>query len=182
MRTLGWFLLAASTFAVPPSPSAGQTSPASGAAQEERATTPVPATTTQAPERAVPDTPPAAGTAPLKPVGTVEELMVQIVYPYSDAVFYITTRIPDSDHAWVELQAKTLALAESANLLMMPGRARDQDRWMKDSKLLLDAGTAAFRAAKRKDVEALDALSEELLTACITCHQDYRPNYRRRLP
>ena len=83
---------------------------------------------------------------------------------------------------WIDLQSKAMMLAESANLLMMPRRARDQDRWMKDATLLLDVGVAAFRAAKAKDVEALTALNDQLYAACVTCHADYRPNYRPRLP
>lgn len=123
----------------------------------------------------------AAGTpAPMRPVGSVSELMVHLIYPYSDAVFYITTRTPATDAAWADLQAKTLALAESANLLMLPGRARDQGRWMDDAKLMLDVGTTAYQAARRKDVAALDALSDQLMSSCITCHQDYRATYRRR--
>jgi hypothetical protein len=34
-----------------------------------------------------------------------------------------------------------LMLAESANLLMMRGRARDQDGWMKDARRLQDASS-----------------------------------------
>jgi hypothetical protein len=106
--------------------------------------------------------------------------MVKIIYPASDAIFYITTREPKTEAEWGELQGKALAVAESANLLMMPGRARDQDRWMDDARLMLEAGRAAFRAAKAKDVAALDALNEQLYTSCTSCHQHYRPNYGRR--
>ena len=81
-----------------------------------------------------------------------------------------------------ELQAKTLTLAESANLLMMSGRARDQDRWMKDARLMLDAGWAAFKAAKAKDVAALEALSDQLYESCVTCHRNYRPDYGKPRP
>jgi hypothetical protein len=122
----------------------------------------------------------SAQTAPMQPAGTMSELMVKIIYPASDAIFYITTREPKSEAEWVELQGKALAVAESANLLMMPGRARDQDRWMQDARLMLDAGRAAFRAAKAKDVAALDALNDQLYTSCTSCHQHYRPNYGRR--
>jgi cytochrome c553 len=115
-----------------------------------------------------------------QPASTMSELMVKIIYPASDAIFYITTREPKTEVEWVELQGKALAVAESANLLMMPGRARDQDRWMQDAKLMLDAGRAAFRAAKAKDVAALDALNDQLYTSCTSCHQHYRPNYGRR--
>ena len=112
-------------------------------------------------------------------VGTMSELMVNIIYPTSDAIFYIASRTPTDDRSWTALQTSALTLAESANLLMMPGRARDGARWMADARLLLDAGTAAFGAAKRRDVAALEALNEPLLNACVTCHRDYRPNYGR---
>ena len=106
--------------------------------------------------------------------------MVKIIYPTSDAIFYIATRTPKSEAEWGELQGKALALAESANLLMMPGRARDQDRWMADAKLMLEAGRAAYRAARAKDVAALEAVNDQLYTSCTSCHQHYRPNYGRR--
>jgi hypothetical protein len=115
-------------------------------------------------------------------IGTMSELMVHLIYPTSDAVFYISSRTPKTDAEWSELQAKTLTLAESANLLMMPGRARDQDRWMRDARLMLDAGWAAFKAAKAKDVAALEALSDQLYESCVTCHKNYRPDYGKPKP
>ena len=122
-----------------------------------------------------------------KPVATMSELMVKVIYPTSDAIFYIARTVPRTEAKWNELQGKALMLAESANLLMMPGRmvpgrGLDPERWMQDAKLLLDAGTAAYKAAKRKDSKALIALNQQLYASCVTCHADYRPNYRPRLP
>src|SRR6476620_8009548 len=77
------------------------------------------------------------------------------------------------------IERSALSLAESGNLLMMPGRARDQGDWIKDSKMLIDAGTKAFKAAKAKDMNAILALNEELVTSCTTCHRQYRQNYGR---
>jgi hypothetical protein len=130
--------------------------------------------------------PPAAG-APTpppspRPVGSMSELMIRLIYPTSDAVFYITTRTPQTQQEWEELQNKTLTLAESANLLMMPGRARDQDRWLVDAKRMYDAGAAAYRAARAKDVAALEAVNEDLYQSCVECHRHYRPNYGRGAP
>ena len=112
-------------------------------------------------------------------IGTMSDLMAKVIYPASDAVFYIETRTPKTDAEWDALQGKTLILAESANLLMMPGRARDQDRWIADTRLMLDAGTEAFKAAKRHDVPGLVAVNDALYTSCVTCHRHYRPNYGR---
>jgi hypothetical protein len=129
----------------------------------------------------VPGATPALGqeVAGARPIGTMSDLMAKVIYPASDAVFYIETRTPKTDAEWSELQGKTLILAESANLLMMPGRARDQDRWTADTRLMLDAGTEAFKAAKRHDVAGLVAVNDALYTSCVTCHRHYRPNYGR---
>jgi cytochrome c556 len=120
-----------------------------------------------------------AETPPTRVVGSMSDLMVKMIYPTSDAVFYITTRAPKTDAEWAELQTKTLTLAESANLLMLPGRARDMERWMTDAKMMLDAGTAAYEAAKKKDIEALTGLNDALYQSCVVCHQHYRRNYGR---
>ena len=117
---------------------------------------------------------------PYRIVGTMSQLMVDIIYPTSNDIFYIVTRPPSNDGEWAAIERSALTLAESANLLLMPGRARDQDKWITDSRLLLDAGNLAFKAAKAKDFDAIVALNEQLVTACTTCHRDYRPNYGRR--
>ncbi len=114
--------------------------------------------------------------------GTMSELMVHMIYPTSDAIFYISTRTPKTDAEWTELQAKTLTLAESANLLLMPTRARGREQWIKDAKLMLDVGTAAFKATKAKDVAALEGLSDQLYESCTTCHQHFRPGYGKPKP
>ena len=94
------------------------------------------------------------GQAPGEPVGTVGELMAKIILPTSDAILYVGSRPPHDEAQWTELQAKALMLAESANLLMMPSRALDQDLWMKDSQILLDVGKGTL-AARYADAVAL---------------------------
>ena len=117
-----------------------------------------------------------AQTPGVKPVGTLSELMIQIIYPTSDALFYVARDPPKSEKDWSDLQAKALTLAEAGNLLMTPPRARD-DRWMADAKLMLDAGAAAFKAAKAKDMDAILGLNDAIYTSCVTCHQHYRSGY-----
>jgi len=117
-----------------------------------------------------------------QPVGNMSQLMIDVIYPTSDAIFYAARNAPQNDHDWGILRANALTLAESGNLLMMGARARDQGNWIKDSKLLVDVGAAAFKAAQAKDLDAVLALNDQLYTACVTCHQEYRPNYGRRLP
>ena len=113
--------------------------------------------------------------------GTISELMVHILYPTSDAVFYVSSRAPETEEQWKELQAKTLTLAESANLLMMPGRTRP-GQWNRDSRQMLDAAWAAFKAAKAKDLAGVEAVSDQLYESCVSCHKAYRPDYGKPKP
>lgn len=119
---------------------------------------------------------------PTRNVGTMSDLMVKIIYPASDALFYIESRTPKTDSEWTALEGQALIVAESANLLMMPGRARDEQQWMADARLMLDVGAEAVAAAKKKDVDAIAALSDRLMESCTTCHKNYRPNYGRKPP
>jgi hypothetical protein len=114
-------------------------------------------------------------------VGTMSELMVHLIYPTSDAVFYISSRTPTTDAEWGELQARTLTLAESANLLMMPGRMRP-GQWNKDARQMLEAAWGAFKAAKAKDASGVEAVSDQLYESCVSCHKAYRPNYGKPKP
>jgi hypothetical protein len=118
--------------------------------------------------------------APFQRVGSMSQLMVDIIYPTSDSVFYIGRQPPKTEKEWNDFRGQALMLAEAGNLLMMEGRARDQDNWMKDSKMLVDVGAAAFKAAQAKNVDAILALNDQLYAACVTCHQEYRPNYGKR--
>jgi len=114
-----------------------------------------------------------------QPVGNMSQLMVDIIYPASDAVFYIGRTKPKNDVEWNQFKTQALMLAESGNLLLMPGRARDQEKWVADTKLMIDVAKKAYKLAQAKNLDGILDLNDELNTACVTCHKDYRPNYGR---
>ncbi len=107
-------------------------------------------------------------------ISSINELMLKIIQPNSDAVFYISRNPPQSDADWEQLEARVLMLAESANLLMLQGYARDQLQWMNESKLLRDASAAAYNAARAKNLSALEELNNDLYSSCESCHEAYR--------
>jgi hypothetical protein len=115
-----------------------------------------------------------------EPIGNMSQLMIDIIYPTSDAIFYVDREPPKTQHDWDRLRSQALMLAESGNLLMMEGRARDQGNWIKESKMLVDIGAQAFKAAQAKNVDGIRALNDSLNAACVTCHYQYRPGYHRR--
>jgi cytochrome c553 len=124
--------------------------------------------------------PAMAQSPPFLPVATISEIMDAITLPYSDALLYIQRNPPQTDRDWETLQMQALMLAESGNLLMMKNRAKNQGEWMKDARLLVDAGAAAVKATRAKDMQAVLALNEQIVNSCITCHKKFRSGRRER--
>ena len=107
----------------------------------------------------------------------MKQLMVDLIHPASNDILLFINRGSSTDEKeWAVVRRSAVTLAESANLLMARGRARDQGDWMKDAKGLADVGTAAYKAAQAKDAKALAALAEALDASCTACHKQYRPN------
>jgi hypothetical protein len=124
--------------------------------------------------------PAIAQSPPFQPVATISEIMDAITLPYSDALVYIQRNPPKSERDWETLQMQALMLAESGNLLMMKDRAKNQGEWMKDARALVDAGMAAVKATRAKDVQAVRALNEQIVNSCITCHMKFRSGRQER--
>ena len=122
---------------------------------------------------------PAEATGP-KSIGTMSELMLDVIFPTSNEIFYVGRNEQKSEKDWRDLQNNALMMGEAANILMAENRARDKERWMKDAMLLWTVGDKAFKASKARDLEALKGLNDELYEACQSCHEHYRPGYRRR--
>jgi cytochrome c556 len=64
-------------------------------------------------------------------------------------------------------------LIESGNLLMLDGRAVDNDEWMATSRGMADAAATVLEAAEAKDVEAYFDAGGALYEACTACHSKY---------
>jgi cytochrome c556 len=114
---------------------------------------------------------------PFPPVASVKQLMLDLIHPSSnDILLAINRGGPKEEKEWAAVRRAAVTLAESGNMLAMRGRARDQGDWIKDAKLLVDAGNAAYKAAQAKDGTALAAVTGALDASCTTCHKQYRPN------
>jgi cytochrome c556 len=111
------------------------------------------------------------------PIATVKQLMLDLIHPASNEILLLVNRGgPKDEKDWAAVRRAAITLAESANLLMLRGRARDQSDWAKDAKLLADAGAAAYKAAQAKDAAALAAVAAPLDQSCTACHKQYRPD------
>jgi hypothetical protein len=122
----------------------------------------------------------AAAVGP-RSVGTMSEIMLEMIFPTSNELFYVGRNEDKTQKDWNDLRNNMLMLAETANLLMADNRAKDKDQWMKDAQLLRDVATKAFKLAKARDLEGLKTLNDEAYESCQSCHVHYRPGYKRRL-
>jgi hypothetical protein len=83
---------------------------------------------------------------------------------------------------WQEVENSALALAESTNLLMIPGRSCEngkpvpvqEETYRKAAEGLAAAGRAAYKAAQSKSMDAILEVSETVSNACSNCHEPYR--------
>ena len=120
----------------------------------------------------------------LVPVASVKQIMNGIVRPAALEVFAsvgtiisadgVEEREPRTDEEWAAVGNSAAALVESANLLMMDGRAIDKGDWTKMSKAMADAAIVALKAIEARDKEALLASGEGINESCDACHQRYQ--------
>jgi len=83
---------------------------------------------------------------------------------------------------WIAVENSALALAESANLLTIPGRRCANGRavpvqnadWGTFVQGLRDAGMTAFKAAESKNQDKILEAADAVTTACSNCHDKYR--------
>ena len=115
-----------------------------------------------------------AAESSLQATASMSELMTRIIQPTSDTVFYVSRYPPEDDAAWRDIENQTLMLAESANLLLLPGYVQPQDQWLRDTLLMRDAAVAAWEAAKARDMDALIDLNGALYESCESCHNATR--------
>lgn len=128
---------------------------------------------------------PAQQAAPAyQPVVSLNEIMVNIVDPHShelwDATGEPAKAPPQTDEDWRNLRHAAITLAAGGNLTTMSGNGpkdqvwREQKDWSKLSQALSDAGLAASTAVLNKNVAALSAAGDQLLQACLNCHNEYK--------
>ena len=83
---------------------------------------------------------------------------------------------PTTDEGWDFMIAQAAVVAESGNLLALPGRAIDNDAWLVYSEGMIDAGIMAMDAAQRRHEEDFFQAGAQLYSVCRACHQTYNPD------
>ncbi len=119
---------------------------------------------------------------PYRPVTNVRQTMACVLDPAADVIwdsagFIITAEgetdlAPSTDAGWEHVRNSAAVVAETGNLLMMPGRAGGPS-WVAYSQQLTAAAEVAMTAADAHDADALFDARGQLYQACRACHDQY---------
>lgn len=118
---------------------------------------------------------PAAPAAAFKVVAPSKQIMLAVTIPASEKVFGAAAEPPTTDEQWVAVERAALELAESGNLLLIPGRAVDNGDWTNYSHMLIDTASKAYAAAQAKDIDGVSDAGNAIYEACEGCHKKYMP-------
>jgi hypothetical protein len=115
----------------------------------------------------------------------VKEIMGHVVEPAAemvwDAAGYEITEagerelFPSTEDGWLAVENGATIIAESANLLMLPGRAPDDGEWMRLAGDMAEQAMVVKAAAMGKDKTQLFDAGGALYQACVACHDKYVP-------
>jgi hypothetical protein len=155
-------------------------------------------------QQAAPPAAPAAAPSPSpQSYGSLAEVMRSIPFPNSNIIFDTQTDDPGAPKksealrktgtsttstyasvygGWQGVEQSAVAIAETANLIMIPGRLcengkpvpLERDDFRKFAQGLADAGKTAYKAAKSKNLDAMVEVSGTVSDACAACHEKYR--------
>lgn len=122
----------------------------------------------------------------ITPVASVKQIMAAITMPAANAVWSsvstivdidgIHEQVPRTDDEWAAVGSSAAALIESANLLMVEGRAVDNGDWMTFAKQMFDTSTRALKGAESKNADEILSAGEVINESCDNCHQRYLRN------
>lgn len=153
----------------------------------------------------------AAGPAPaFPPAGNLSQLMRGVMFPNSNIIFTVQTHDPaekkkagdtataaggfnwsmwgsDLYSGWEIVDYAAIALAESAPLMLTPGRRCENGKpvpvtdpdWIRYTKEMAEVGRAAYRASQTRNQEKVSDISGDVADACLHCHQVFRDKVRR---
>jgi hypothetical protein len=120
---------------------------------------------------------------PFKPVADLKQLMVSVIDPAADVIWGSVgtivsadgteERAPKTDDEWAAVLHSAFVIAESGNLMMMAGRARDTGEWMRYSQQMIDVGVRTIKAAEARDKDAIFTVGGDIYEVCANCHRSY---------
>jgi mono/diheme cytochrome c family protein len=160
-----------------------------------------------APAPAAATTASATSAPSLPPSGNVAQVMRGIIFPSANIIFTTQTIDPGAKRpvvetnaagfdwltwgmsvypAWDVVDYAAISVAESAKLMLTPGRRCENGRpvpvsdpdWIRFTKEMEDAGMASYKASQTRIQEKVSDSTNQLNDSCMNCHRMFRGRTR----
>lgn len=117
-----------------------------------------------------------------RPYGNLKQVMRSVPLPNSDVIFGVQSKLPKNDMDWQNVENAAIAIEETANLILLPGRVLSNGKpvpvqaadFVKYAQALVPAGRDCLKAARMKSQDAVSNCTDSLSQACDNCHKVYR--------
>ncbi len=117
-----------------------------------------------------------------KPYGNLKQVMRSVLLPNSNVLLGLQENPPKNEQDWQTVINASVAIEESYNLVMIPGRIRSNGQpapvqnadYAKFAAALAPAGKDCLMAALKKSKDAVMNCTDSLTQACDNCHKVYR--------
>lgn len=117
-----------------------------------------------------------------RPYGNLKQVMRSVALPNSDIILAIQSKPPKNDMEWQAVVNAAVAIEETYNLIMIPGRIRSNGQpvpvqaadYAKFAAALAPAGRDCLKAALVKNQDTVVNCTDSLTQACDNCHKVYR--------
>ncbi len=122
------------------------------------------------------------GAAVAQSPGNLKQLMRSVPYPNSNIIFEVQSKPPKNDMDWKTIENAAIAIQETANLVLRPGRLLSNGQpvpvqaadFVKYAQALVPAGRDCLKAAQKKSQDLVSYCTDGLSQACDNCHKVYR--------
>jgi mono/diheme cytochrome c family protein len=116
----------------------------------------------------------------------IVEFMNQVVDPTADELWATAGWVnsadgyyelyPTTDEEWNRVRQHAAMIVEIGNMLALPGRAVEDERWQVYAQGISSAGIMAMNAAAEQNEEDYFQAGARLYSVCSACHQAFNPD------
>ena len=123
----------------------------------------------------------ADAATPIKPVVSVNVLMVKFVDQAADAIWTAAVKPPKNACEWEQVEYRAPQLATTGTLLKLGGigpmdmQWRNSSRWAPFADHMTDFALRAAQAAANQDLPTLKSVGDQLILNCEACHRAFKP-------
>jgi len=117
-----------------------------------------------------------------KPYGNLKQVMRSVLLPNSSVILGLQDHPPQNEADWQNVVNASVAIEESYNLIMIPGRIRSNGQpvpvqnadYARLAAALAPSGKECLVASLKKSKDAWMNCTDTLTQACDNCHKVFR--------